>query len=55
MDAGLRKNVESVKKLLTTSEIGRGGLQEASTDIQGIARESEGLLEINAVMQNIVS
>jgi methyl-accepting chemotaxis protein len=29
------------------------GLQEVAADIQEIARESEGLLEINAVMENI--
>ena len=51
----LEKNAESVKDLTAASEIGRGGLQEVSADIQGIARESEGLLEINAVMQNIAS
>jgi methyl-accepting chemotaxis protein len=35
--------------------VGRTGLQEVSADIQEIARESEGLLEINAVMQTIAS
>jgi methyl-accepting chemotaxis protein len=48
-------NTESVKDLLDSSEVGRTGLQEVSTDIQEIARESEGLLEINAVMENIAS
>ncbi|MDR0640948.1 MAG: methyl-accepting chemotaxis protein [Treponema sp.] len=51
----LNKNTESVKDLLESSEVGRTGLQEVATDIQEIARESEGLLEINAVMENIAS
>jgi methyl-accepting chemotaxis protein len=51
----LEKNSESVKDLMDSSEIGRVGLEEVSTDIQKIARESEGLLEINAVMENIAS
>jgi methyl-accepting chemotaxis protein len=51
----LMKNAESVKELLTASDIGRTGLQEVSGDIQEIARESEWLLEINGVMQNIAS
>jgi methyl-accepting chemotaxis protein len=51
----LAKNTGSVKELLDASDVGRTGLQEVATDIQEIARESEGLLEINAVMQNIAS
>jgi methyl-accepting chemotaxis protein len=51
----LIKNGENVKTLQEASEIGRGGLQEVSADIQEIARESEGLLEINSVMENIAS
>jgi methyl-accepting chemotaxis protein len=51
----LEKNGESVRELMDSSEVGREGLQEVSTDIQKIARESEGLLEINAVMENIAS
>jgi methyl-accepting chemotaxis protein len=51
----LVKNAENVKDLTEASEVGRSGLQEVSTDIQEIARESEGLLEINAVMENIAS
>jgi methyl-accepting chemotaxis protein len=49
----LVKNAESVQELLEASDGGRAGLQEVAADIQEIARESEGLLEINAVMQNI--
>ncbi|MDR3343373.1 MAG: methyl-accepting chemotaxis protein [Treponema sp.] len=51
----LAKNTTSVKELSESSEIGRTGLQAVATDIQEITRESEGLLEINAVMQNIAS
>ncbi|MDR2479457.1 MAG: methyl-accepting chemotaxis protein [Treponema sp.] len=51
----LVKNAQNVKELAESSEVGRSGLQEVSTDIQEIARESEGLLEINAVMENIAS
>ncbi|MDR2793580.1 MAG: methyl-accepting chemotaxis protein [Treponema sp.] len=43
----------NIRELSEASEIGRSGLQEVSGDIQEIERESEGLLEINAVMQNI--
>ena len=51
----LIKNSGNVKDLIDASEVGRAGLQEVATDIQEIARESEGLLEINAVMENIAS
>jgi len=51
----LFKNMENVQTLKEASEIGRSGLQEVASDIQEIARESEGLLEINAVMENIAS
>jgi methyl-accepting chemotaxis protein len=51
----LLKNAGNVDALSSASEIGRGGLQEVAGDIQEIARESEGLLEINAVMENIAS
>jgi methyl-accepting chemotaxis protein len=51
----LVSNAANVRTLKEASEVGRGGLQEVSTDIQEIARESEGLLEINAVMENIAS
>ncbi|MDR1985346.1 MAG: methyl-accepting chemotaxis protein, partial [Treponema sp.] len=49
------RNLDKVKQLANASEIGRNGLQEVSTDIQEIAKESEGLLEITAVMENIAS
>jgi methyl-accepting chemotaxis protein len=51
----LIKNGDNVKDLIDASEVGRTGLQDVASDIQTIARESEGLLEINAVMQNIAS
>jgi methyl-accepting chemotaxis protein len=51
----LIKNGDNVHDLIEASDVGRTGLQEVAEDIQGIARESEGLLEINAVMENIAS
>ncbi|MCL2233128.1 MAG: methyl-accepting chemotaxis protein [Treponema sp.] len=49
------KNDKNVKTLMEASEVGRSGLQGVAEDIQEIARESEGLLEINSVMENIAS
>jgi len=51
----LVNNEGNVNTLKEASEVGRGGLQEVASDIQEIARESEGLLEINSVMENIAS
>ena len=51
----LVKNTDNVKNLKEASEVGHSGLNEVAQDIQEIARESEGLLEINAVMKNIAS
>jgi len=51
----LINNAANVKTLLESSEVGHAGLQDVSQDIQEISRESEGLLEINAVMENIAS
>jgi methyl-accepting chemotaxis protein len=51
----LVKNTSNVKTLMEASEIGRNGLQDVVNDIQEIARESEGLMEINSVMENIAS
>ncbi|MDR1220844.1 MAG: methyl-accepting chemotaxis protein [Treponema sp.] len=51
----LVKNTGNVKDLIESSEVGRSGLQEVAADIQEIARESDGLMEINAVMENIAS
>jgi methyl-accepting chemotaxis protein len=51
----LMKNGNSVKELNHASEVGRGDLKTMVLDIQEIARESEGLMEINNVMKNIAS
>jgi len=51
----LIKNSSNVKTLIDSSEVGKAGLNEVAEDIKEIARESEGLLEINAVMENIAS
>ena len=51
----LIKNSANIKSLAESSESGQKGLQDVSRDIQEIARESEGLMEINSVMQNIAS
>jgi methyl-accepting chemotaxis protein len=51
----LVKNTDNVKYLIESSEVGRSGLREVAEDIQEIARESESLMEINGVMQNIAS
>jgi methyl-accepting chemotaxis protein len=51
----LIQNAGNVEQLMEASEVGRTGLQDVATDIQEIAHESEGLLEINALMENIAS
>ncbi|MDR0998510.1 MAG: methyl-accepting chemotaxis protein [Treponema sp.] len=51
----LIQNAGNVKQLMEASEVGRTGLQDVARDIQEIAHESEGLLEINALMENIAS
>jgi methyl-accepting chemotaxis protein len=51
----LINNTENVKTLAEASEIGRTGIEGVAADIQGIAKESEGLLEINTVMEDIAS
>jgi len=51
----LIKNSVNVKNLRDASDVGRRGLQEVAQDIHDITRESEGLLEINSVMENIAS
>jgi methyl-accepting chemotaxis protein len=51
----LVSNAANVSTLKDASEVGKTGLQEVAMDIQEIARESEGLLEINTVMENIAS
>jgi len=51
----LISNSVNVNSLKDASESGRTGLQEVAGDIQEISRESKGLMEINAVMENIAS
>jgi len=51
----LIKNSVNVRNLKDASDVGREGLQNVASDIKEIARESEGLLEINSVMKNIAS
>ncbi|MHC6204202.1 methyl-accepting chemotaxis protein [Breznakiellaceae bacterium SP9] len=51
----LVKNTDNVQSLAEASDVGHQGLRDVAADIQEIARESEGLLEINGVMQNIAS
>ena len=51
----LINNSGNVNNLADASEVGRLGLQEVATDIREIARESEGLMEINGVIENIAS
>ena len=53
--ATLVKNAGNVKTLRNVSEEGRAGLQGVASEIHEITRESEGLLEINSVMENIAS
>jgi methyl-accepting chemotaxis protein len=51
----LVKNEENVQELTAAADSGRNDLHAVVADIQEIAKESEGLLEINAMMQNVAS
>ena len=51
----LVRNTANIHSLAETSGAGRLDLQKVSSDIQEIAQESEGLLQINSVMQTIAS
>jgi len=51
----LEANSRNVDVLTEASENGKAGLQLVAQEIQEISRESEGLLEINSVMENIAS
>jgi methyl-accepting chemotaxis protein len=51
----LVNNSGNVASLAQAAEVGRSGLWEVSEAIQEIDKESAGLLEINAVMENIAS
>jgi methyl-accepting chemotaxis protein len=51
----LVKNTANIATLSESSVAGRADLQKVSADIQEIAKESEGLLQINSVLQTIAS
>jgi len=51
----LQRNTRNVEELQEASEVGHSGLSGVVADIRGITAESESLLEINSVMQNIAS
>ena len=51
----LVKNSENVEHLISASDLGRTSLEAVSRDIREIAQESEGILEINTVLQSIAS
>jgi hemerythrin-like metal-binding protein len=50
-----RTNSENVNRLAEASEAGRTSLRAVADDMREIARESEGLLEINSVLASIAS
>ncbi|GHV69341.1 hypothetical protein AGMMS49928_11240 [Spirochaetia bacterium] len=50
-----RVNAENVQRLSDAAEIGRTGLEAVAKDINEVAKESEGLLEINSVLATIAS
>jgi len=51
----LVKNTANINTLAQTSGAGREDLRKVAADIKEIANESEGLLQINSVMQTIAS
>jgi len=51
----LAENSKNVSTLTEASENGKTGLQTVAQEIREIAHDSEGLLEINSVMNNIAS
>ena len=51
----LAENIKNIDVLEEASENGKTGLQAVAEKIQEIVRDSEGLLEINSVMNNIAS
>jgi methyl-accepting chemotaxis protein len=53
--ASLMQNEQNIQTLSTAADKGHTALQQVSTDIQEITQESERLLEINKVIQNIAS
>jgi methyl-accepting chemotaxis protein len=55
INKNLIKNKENIDGLFNASEQGHSALEQVSQDIRQVAKESERLLEINAVMENIAS
>jgi methyl-accepting chemotaxis protein len=53
--ATLEQNIQGVNELSTAAGVGRQSLNEVTEDIREIAKESQGLMEINAVIDNIAS
>ena len=51
----LQQNEQNIKNLAAASEKGRSGLFSVTRNIEEVAKESEGLLEINKVIQTIAS
>ena len=51
----LVENTKNVRSLMEASENGKNGLQTVAQAIQEIVRDSEGLVQINSVMENIAS
>ena len=51
----LAVNNESVSKLSSASDLSRNDLETVASDVKDVARESQGLLDINTVMKNIAS
>jgi methyl-accepting chemotaxis protein len=51
----LMENEENINNLAAASEKGHSALQQVSSAIQSVVQESERLLEINKVIQNIAS
>ena len=51
----LMANTKNVSDLIDASETGKSGLQAVAEKIQEITKDSEGLLEINSVMNTIAS
>jgi methyl-accepting chemotaxis protein len=49
------QNTANIRSLAESSQAGRAGLQKVSAEIKEIAQESEGLLQINMVIQTIAS
>ncbi len=51
----LTKNADNVKELASASESGRADLFAVSADIQSVTKDSDNLLEVSSVIENIAS